>query len=265
MKYSFVGMSWPMKAVNSILRKRISEFRRKYPGETPPLEPVGIFSPNVTQAALFAGDNDMEIHYTFFDVLNSSDIIFVFLGDKSLENLSLSFNKYDIKGKILCHASPAFTGDVLNVNSYNTYASMLITSGAEKESADSGFGPLLLEGRGRRFDEFKSSLDFLGIEYHVVTAEEKRVYLTGINFIKDFPPIMEEIGRRLIRMSLAGIPDVRDEIIENVNSCISEITSYNALENDNKDYLNHQKDLMKSIGVESLSRLFEAIVSMKDN
>jgi len=264
MKYSFVGMSKPMKDINNLLRRGISNFRRQHPGEALPLEPSGIFAPNLSQAAAFAGDNDMGIHYSFFDVLKKSDVIFVFLGEKSLESLPLSFNKYDIKGKIFCHASPAFTSDILNVNSYNTYTSLLITACPERESQNAGYGPLLLEGYGRRFDEFRECLDFMGVDHSVITSEEKRLYLTAMNFISDFPDIIAEIGKKLMKISLADAPEAYDKILQLMSDKSAGLTSYNALENGDTNYLNHQNDLMNRMGLEPINSLFKSIVNLKE-
>mgnify|MGYP003308414284 CR=1 FL=1 len=85
MTYSFIGLGKPIAAVNNLLKASIKNYRKDHPGQIPILTPGGIFASDLTNAAAFAGDNDMCVYMTIEELLKNSDLVFVFINDKALK------------------------------------------------------------------------------------------------------------------------------------------------------------------------------------
>ena len=262
MKYSFIGLGKPIGAVNTILRSQIKSYRKAHFGEPLPLEAGGVFASNLSAAALFAGENDMCVYQTVEELLLNSDIIFVFLSDKALKSISLSFGKLDLKNKIFCHVSPAFSADILDFNSRNSYVSLFFPYFKKDEEGRTIPGRIIAEGYGKRLYSFKEALNALSIDFSFVTAQEKLMYITGATIAKDFPLMLEYTAKRLIKYSLSSDTELADELMEMAKINPMNLNSYNPAKEDNSNFALKQLEALENLGINDITRLYSSLLEI---
>ncbi len=262
MTYSFLGLGKPIAAVNNILKTRIMSFHRDNPDRTLPLEPGGIFASDISMAAAFAGDNNMCVYMSIDELLQKSDIIFIFLTDKALKNISLTLGKHLIKGKIFCHFSGGYFADILDFNSANTYLSMYLPYFTKDNEGHTISPHILAEGYGKNIDRLMEVFSELKINITFITAEEKLMYLTAVNLAKDMPLVLKETAKRLAGYALASGPDTSRELVHMLTETPSELNSYNSMEARDADFVSRQFDILKSVGIEDITNLYGSLVKI---
>ncbi|MBQ6895162.1 MAG: hypothetical protein IJN40_06690 [Clostridia bacterium] len=259
MKYSFIGLSKPVASLNNLLKTHIKSYRLSHVGETLPLEPGGVFSSNLSAAASFAGENDMCVYLTLEELVASSDIIFIFLPDKSIKNISLTLGKFDARNKIFCHMSSAFTSDILDFNSKNTYISWHFPYFIKDENDHSLPGRIIAEGYGKKLDSFNEALGLLSINPFYVSAEEKLMYIAASTIAKDLPVMLEYTAKRLIKYALGGHTELSRELMEMAGNNPGALNSYNPIDKDDVDFLARQLDILDKIGIDEITRLYSSL------
>ncbi len=262
MVYSFIGLGKPIAAVNNILKNHIRDYRRAHPGANMPLTPGGIFASDLSRAAAFAGDNDMCVYMSIEDLLQKSDIIFVFLSDKALKNISVTIGKYLIKGKIFCHFSPAFSADILDFNSNNTYLSMYLPVFSKDEQGHTVSNRIIAEGYGKNTDKLKDTFCELGIDMSFVSSDERLMYLTAVNIVKDMSVILKYTAKRLAKYALASHGELCDELTDIMLQTPSDLNSYSAIDAGDADFVSKQCKALKSLGINEITDLFCSLLKI---
>ena len=262
MKYSFIGLGKPIGAVNNLFKSQIKKYRLTHVGEEIPLEPGGVFSSNLSAAASFAGENDMCVYLTLEELLINSDIIFIFLPDKAIKTISLTLGKYDVKNKIFCHMSSAHAADILDFNSKNSYMSWHFPYFKKDEDEHSLPGRIIAEGYGKRIDAFKEALEVLEIETLFVSPEEKLMYIAALSIAKDLPLMLEYTSKRLIKYALGSHSTLSQELMEMVNTSPESFNSYDPVEKDDADFAAHQLDILQSLGIDEITRLYSSLLAV---
>jgi len=262
MTYSFIGLGKPIAAVNNLLKTHIKNYRRLHPGEIPLLTPGGIFASDLSKAAAFAGDNDMCVYMAIEDLLKSSDIVFIFLSDKSLKNISLTLGKHNAKGKIFCHFSPAYSADIMDYNSSNTYISMILPYITKDDDGRSFTNHIIAEGYGKNIDRLKDIFRLFQIDISFITREERLIYLTGVSLAKDMPIILKYASKRLIKYALASHTDLSNELMELSFEDPAQLSTYDAVNNSDTDFVQRQCDALKNLGIDEISKLYSSLLSI---
>lgn len=262
MIYSFIGLGKPLAAVNNTLRNHICEYHKSHPDSPLPLEPGGIFASDISRAAAFAGDNDMCVYVSIEDLLQKSDIIFVFLSDKALRSISVTIGKYIIKGKVFCHFSPAFGADILDFNSGNTYLSMYLPRVFKDDDGHTVAKSIIAEGYGRNLDKIKNIFSELCMDVSFVSADEKLMYHTAASIAKDMPLVLKYTAKRLAKYALASHGKLCDELTDIMMQTPSDLNSYNAIDSEDVDFVQRQCDALKSLGMSEITNLFCSLTSI---
>lgn len=262
MIYSFIGLGKPLAAVNNTLKNHIREYHKAHPGASLPLEPGGIFASDISRAAAFAGDNDMCVYMTIEDLLQKSDIIFIFLSDKALRSISLTIGKYIIKGKVFCHFSPAFGADILDFNSSNTYISMYLPRVFKDDEGHTVAKRIISEGYGRNLDKIKDIFSELSMDISFVSADEKLMYLTAASIARDMPLVLKYTAKRLAKYALASHGELCNELTDIMMQTPSDLNSYNAIDSEDVDFVQRQCEALKSLGMSDITDLFCSLSSI---
>lgn len=262
MVYSFIGLGKPLAAVNNTLKNHIREYRKSHPGAAVPLKPGGVFASDISRAAAFAGDNDMCVYMTIDDLLQKSDIIFVFLSDKALRSISVTIGKYIIKGKVFCHFSPAFGADILDFNSSNTYVSMYLPRVFKDDDGHTVTKNIIAEGYGRNLEKLKSIFSELCINVSFVSPDEKLMYLTAASIARDMPVVLKYTAKRLAKYALASHGELCDELTDIMMQTPSDLNSYNPVEAEDVDFVHRQCDALKSLGMSEITNLFCSLTAI---
>lgn len=260
MIYSFIGLGKPISAVNNILQTHIKNYRKSHFGEMPVLTPGGVFASNLTAAAKFAGDNDMCVYMSVNDLLEKSDIIFVFLNDKALKNISVTFGKVPVKGKIFCHFSPAFSADILDFNSANTYLSLYLPYITKDGDGHSLSKHIIAEGYGKNVDRFKEAMQLLSVKCSFVGREERLMYLTAVNLVKDMPRILKYTAAKLMKYALAGDKELCSELMDIAMENPEALSSYDPVESDDADFAENQCKVLKFLGIDDITKLYAVLL-----
>ena len=262
MKYSFIGLGKPIGAFNNLLRSHIKPYRMSHFGEEIPLEAGGVFSSNLSGAAAFAGDNDMCVYMSLEELLINSDIIFVFLSDKALRNISLSFGKHDVKNKIFCHFNPAYSADILDFNSRNTYISMCLPYFVKDKNNHTTGEHIIAEGYGKQLDKFKEALSLLNINCSFITQDEMLIYHTASFVARDMPIVLNYTAKRLMRYALASHTELSDKITSLVSDNPSILNTYNPIDAMDCDFVSKQCDALKCLGIDEITKLYLSLVNL---
>ncbi len=262
MVYSFIGLGKPIAAVNNILKTKIREYRKQNPYRDCPLEAGGIYATDLSRAASFAGDNDMCVYVSIDELIGKSDIIFVFLTDKALKNIAVNLGRYIIKGKIFCHFNPAYSADIMDFNSANTYISMFIPHLLKDDEGHSYAKHIIAEGYGRNLEKLKDIFNNLSLDVSFITAEEKVMYLTAVNLCRDMNFVINAAAQRLTKYALASYRDLRDELIELVSQTPSDLNSYNPIEKGDVDFISRQCEMLKALGINDITDLYCSLLKI---
>jgi hypothetical protein len=256
MTYSFIGLGKPIAAVNNLLKTKIKNYRKTHPGEITVLSPGGIFASDLSMAAAFAGENDMCVYMTIEELLKNSDLIFVFLSDKALKNISITLGKHSVKGKIFCHFSPAFTADILDFNSGNTYISMLLPYILKDDDGKSIADTIIAEGYGRGTETLKDVFKMFGIDVSFVTADEKIIFETATTLSKDMAVILKYAARRLIKYSLASHSELSQKFMNLAFDDPAQLNTYNPVDAQDVHFVQRQCSALKSLGIDDITSLY---------
>ncbi|MBO5370045.1 MAG: hypothetical protein J6B23_05145 [Clostridia bacterium] len=257
---SYLGLSEPIKIVNNLFQNKIISYRRANPGMPLPLTMGGVHGPDLGISANFASQYEMSVYINAKDLFDKSDIIFVFLPEKSLRNLAKDLKGHNIRDKIICHFSPAFDSDVLDFGPENTYISFFIPtykiSGGDIPEADDIF----VEGYGIRFYEMGCIMDILGINYVNIERNDKTAYLAAANFMNEIPKYIEQMAYKLMKISLHNTPNLCDELISKHHSSEYILNSYNPISAHDALFVRKQSDFFASMGLDEFSSLYAALL-----
>lgn len=262
MRYSYIGLSKPIGAFNNLLTSHIKSYRKTHFGEAMPLEAGGVFSSNLSGAAAFAGDNDMCVYMSVEELLINSDIIFVFLSDKALKNISLTLGKHDVKNKIFCHFSPAYSADILDFNSKNTYISMCLPYFVKDNNNRTLPEYILAEGYGKQLESFKEALHTLNINSGFITPDEMLMYHTASLIAKDMPVILNYTAKRLIKYALASHRELSDKITDIISDNPNALSTYNPLTSQNCDFVLKQCQALDYLGIDEITKLYSSLLNI---
>lgn len=256
MTYSFIGLGKPIAAINNLLKTKIKNYRKTHPGEVTVLSPGGIFASDLSKAAAFAGENDMCVYMTIEELLKNSDLIFVFLSDKALNNISITLGKHSIKGKIFCHLSPAFTADILDFNSNNTYVSMLLPYVSKDDEGKSIAESIIAEGYGRGIETLKDVFKMFHIDISFVTSDEKIIFETATTLSKDMAVVLKYASQRLIKYSMASHSELSQKFMDLVFDDPSQFNTYNPIDAQDSHFVQRQCNALKNLGIDDITSLY---------
>jgi len=262
MTYSFIGIGKPISAFNNILQNHIKAYRKSKFGKESILTAGGIFASNLSAAAKFAGDNDMCVYMSLGDLIEKSDIIFIFLSDKALKNISVNLGKHYPKGKIFCHFSPAFSADILDFNSSNTYLSLFLPYITKDEKGNSTSDCIIAQGYGKNLDTFNELMNKLSIKLSFVSPEEKIMFHTAVNIAKDMPLILNYTAQRLMKYALASDKSLSDELISMISNNPTDFISYDTVENEDTDFALRQCSILKSLAIDDITNLYSSLLGI---
>lgn len=256
MKFSFLGLSKPASKVCDALLETIKDYRIKMSGATSPLIPGGVYVPNLEICTAFASSKDLAVYISIGDLVEKSDVIFTFLPDSTFKNLHKSFRRYDIKGKIFCHFNPEYDAENLDFGPDNTYVSILLPAIKKNGAIDLSYG-IIMQGYGERFDEFLGVIETLGIKVKCLNSDEKCLYQGAVNIMKNVPKLAVESSKKLVRSVLGSDCDIV-KLFDDVKISDEYIMPSNSpCEKGDTEYIDMQKKLMKSMGLED-SQVFYA-------
>ncbi len=262
MRFSYLGLNEPVNLINDSLFSFIRSFRHKEP-MLPPLTPSGVYATNIEDAARFAANNEMAVFTSVNQFIKSTDVIFCFLPDKALKGLAADLKGHGIKGKIFCHFSPAYSSDVLDFGEENTYASFFIPTFEKLGDGKIKPSDIFVEGYGERYDEIFYVCQILGIKIHEISKNDKLMYLASASMLTDFKDYIEEVSKKLLKISLYNNYDLYEEILGKYKSHDYIINSYDAASASDVATIRAQCELIKSIGIDEVSNLYSSLVLSK--
>ena len=256
MTYSFIGLGKPIATVNNLLKSKIKSYRKSHPGEESVLSPGGIFASDYSLAATFAGENGMCAYLTIEELLKNSDLIFVFLSEKALKNISVTLGKHNVKGKIFCHFSPAFTADILDFNSNNTYVSMTFPYFTKDDDGKTNAEHIIAEGYGKGLDTLKDVFKMFQIDASFVTSQEKVIFETAALLSKDMAVILKYASQKLIKYSLASHGELCQKLMDLSFDDSAQLNTYNPVEANDIDFVQRQCSALKNLGIDDITDLY---------
>ncbi|MBE7050285.1 MAG: hypothetical protein E7394_05875 [Ruminococcaceae bacterium] len=262
MIFSFLGLSKPASKVSDALMKIVKEYRMKMSGANSPLNPGGVYVPNLEICTGFASSSNMAVYMNVNDLIRKSDIIFVFLPDATLKSLQKTFRRYDIKGKIFCHFSPEYDAETLDFGSDNTYVSILVPAIKKNGALDFSYG-IITQGYGERYNEFLGAIETLGIKVKCLNSDEKCLYQGAVSIMKNVPKLAVESSRKLAKSVLGSDCDIVKLFDDVKNSGEYILSSNSPCEKGDTDYIDLQKKLMKSMGLEDSQVFYAALLLAK--
>jgi len=196
------------------------------------------------------------------DLIEKSDIIFIFLSDKALKNISVNLGKHYPKGKIFCHFSPAFSADILDFNSSNTYLSLFLPYITKDEKGNSTSDCIIAQGYGKNLDTFNELMNKLSIKLSFVSPEEKIMFHTAVNIAKDMPLILNYTAQRLMKYALASDKSLSDELISMISNNPTDFISYDTVENEDTDFALRQCSILKSLAIDDITNLYSSLLGI---
>lgn len=260
MIYSYIGSSGQLASFDNMLKKKIEADKRQKNSFVSILEPGGVYSGNAGASASLAGEMDMCAYLSMRDAIEKSDIIFMFLSDGDLEKMSSYLARFKVRDKIFCHFSPAYSADVLDFSSDNTYVSMYIPY-FERDNEDKSYPEYLIAyGYGRRLKKFKDLLSELGINCCFVSSEEKLLCLTAVNMAREMPTALTSTAQKLIKYSLASSPVLSESIRSIMDENPKRLSGYDAIEADNKDFALTQCKLLSDLGLADITKMYISLL-----
>ena len=262
MIFSFLGLSKPVSKVNDALVKAIKDYRTINMGATSPINPGGVYVPNLEVCTTFASSRKMAAYMNMNDLIRKSDIIFAFVSDSSFKNLHKVLRRHDIKDKIFCHFYPEHDAEILDFGPDNTYVSIIVPAVRKKGAFDLSHG-LIVQGYGPRYDEFTNAMERIGIKVKSLNSDEKSLYQSAVNIIKYVPSLAVESSRRLAKSVLGTDCDIL-ELFDGINIS-AEYTLSSAAPEDtgDVDYIETQAKLMKKMSLEDSEIFYAALLLTK--
>lgn len=263
MTISFFGLSRPASAVCDALTRVIKAYRKENGGALSPLEPGGVFVPDFTKGANFAAQRSMAAHINGLDLVKKSDIIFVFVGDKTLKSFAHSMRRHNITGKIFCHFNPSYDAEILDFDPDNTYVSFLIPA-TKKGVVDFSDG-LIMQGYGSDYDVLSDSLEKIGIRISHVTSDEKCIYMGAINMLVSIPEYCQNAALKLVKSILGKDSFVKDTIKDRLSHSECEFGFRSLFEgsDEDADYIENQIRLFKTMGYDDASLLYALLLLLE--
>ncbi len=260
MVYSYIGASKQIYSFNNMLKHKIEADKRLKKSFVSPLETGGIYSGAAGTTAAIAGELDMSAYLSVRDVIEKSDIIFMFLSDKDLKNISGYLGRFKVKNKIFCHFSPAYSADILDFSSDNTYISMYMPYFVRDNENEPYPEHILAYGYGRRLDKFKEIMSELNISCSFVSSEEKLLCLTAVNMAREMPSTLTSTAQRLVKYSLATSPEISESIRRIMDENPKRLSGYDAVEADNKDFALTQCRLLANLGLSDITKMYISLL-----
>ncbi len=262
MTFSFLGLSKPVTKVYEALSGAVKDYRTMNMGAPSTLTPGGVYVPDLEKCTEFASSRGMAVYMNVGDLIKKSDIIFVFLHDSTFKNLHKTLRRLEIKDKIFCHFNPDYDAEIMDFGPDNTYVSILVPAMHKNGLFDLSYG-LIMQGYGSRYDEFVHATQTLGIKVKSLNADEKCLYQAAVNILKYLPNIAVESSKRLAKAVLGADNNITE--LFNSVKVVNEynMPSYSPCDDGNVDYIDNQKKLLKSMGLEDVEVLYAALLLAK--
>ena len=256
MIFSYLGLSEPVGYINGYLQNMIIKFRNADPELPPPMSSGGVYSGDIGQAISFASNNDMATFIKPYDLFEKSDIVFVFLSDKSLKSLASSLRGHGISNKIIVHCSQIYDASILDFGPSNTYVSIYIPFA---NTDDYDIKPFMFtEGYGNLFDDFIYVSRLMGFKPVVLNSDEKLMLAASFNFKKYMIEIIDEISDNLLVKALHSKSDIVK--ITNNNLQDDNIYSKNIFKNTDTSYIQNLISLIDDYDISDVKPFLGGIL-----
>ncbi len=262
MVYSYFGASRQILSFNNMLKKKTDEDKRIKKSFVSILEADGIYAGTVDTTANLAGELDMCAYLNPKDVIEKADIIFIFLDDEDLKKISDYLGRFNVRDKIFCHFSPAYTAKILDFSPANTYISMYLPYLVEDNASEAYPEHIIASGYGRRLADFKKVFTELGIDCSFVSPEEKLLCLTAVNMVREMPAALTATAQRLVKYALATSPDMSEGIRRVMSENPHMLNGYDAIKEDNEDFALTQCQLLANVGLNDITKMYISLLKV---
>lgn len=247
MVYSYLGLSKPIEIFNQTIELANKNYKKNYPLIPSVLKKGGVYFSDVSKSASFASLNKMAVYLKPELLFEKSDIIFVFLPDSAIVNLSKSLKQRGIQNKIICHFSPNLTSEVLDFGPFNTYVSFIMPFISKTDDLKEYAQFLFYEGYGDRIDEIGFICQILGIK-SIQIKDEDKITLSLVN------TLMTDVLNDVRDLSYSLV----ESVIENKSCYLDEVLNLYKT-NDNK--IIHNKNTSSLNFINAIS---EKVISLND-
>lgn len=172
--------------------------------ENPQITISGIYSNNIQTSVNAAIVLNTKIYLNLKDLLHEADIIFISGGSKTLSSFTDLMRENRIRSKILCHFDKTLNSDILYCGTTNTYASFYTPFAASSDKIKNlSDDCIMVEGEGKRFEEFSLALTELGNAFKICTKSEKALAVLANRFTTDY--VMSVLDSAIHMYKIAGV------------------------------------------------------------
>ena len=164
---------------------------------------VGIYSRSPISAKEGAKLIETKYFENVKELVVGSDILFLTVSDQSIKEVWNTVNKFDIRGKIICHCSGALSSDIftgieaLGAWGYSLHPILSINDKATsyKEMKHCHF---TLEGSGEKLSTIQRLIEKLGNKVFILDKENKARYHCAAIFSSNFMVALAQISMEVL-------------------------------------------------------------------
>lgn len=167
------------------------------------LNVIGYYSKNFQSAAQAAEFTNTKCYYDLKSIVEASDILFLTVPDRAIEEIWECIQKLSIKNKIICHCSGSLSSAVFsNIENHQSYGYSIHPLFAISDKLNSykeiSGAFFTLEGSKEHLEEMKILLEQLGNPVQVISSGSKTIYHCGAVFASNFVVALMQTGMDLL-------------------------------------------------------------------
>lgn len=188
---------------------------------TSALKCTGIYSSNLNSAVKNAMKLNIKAYTKLDDAIRDADILLFGLPESKLADCSSSLKQMHMRNKILCHIGPNRDSSVLSCGTTNACYSIYLPYKYQKPQCIENEDELIMiEGGGKRSEEFEEALRCTNLNFVCCTPSEKR--LSKIAFRIIHTHLKALISAAIHLFKIAGIYD-KERFCSSIQKMVSEV------------------------------------------
>lgn len=127
---------------------------------------------------------DTRAYYDLEKIIGESDVIFLYDNDDNIKNLSYRILNYNLTNKIICVISKRFMSDDFDM--FDTCFTVFpLKDFVDDEFCDLKDTKLIIEGNGKKYNDFIFELDDFKINYEIVDRDTKNSYVYAFEIVTE--------------------------------------------------------------------------------
>ena len=127
---------------------------------------------------------DTRAYYDLQKIVDESDVIFLYDNDDNIKNLSYRILNYNLKNKIICVISKRFMSDDFDM--FDTCFTVFpLKDFVDDEICDLNDTKFIIEGNGKKYNDFIFELDDFKINYEIVDRDTKNSYVYAFEIVTE--------------------------------------------------------------------------------